>query len=292
MIKAWSTPIRIILVYLVGMAVWATFNWAAADMLLWAMLVRNFGLLFVSSWVVFSILTKVGWAKPTRWEHRLISCLILFLLFDSLTPWWVFVALGITTELGQRLIRLPTGPVANPAAFGALVIATMTGFLPTWWATNFGPRFFELLSTACVITAVVAGYVVFKYRKTTLAVTALVTVAVLSLVVLQISPLFLLLDGTLLFFVLVMAAEPKTSPVLLSQQVGYGLAVGVLTIAGMMLAWPEAFTAALVIANTGFNLYRNRTLLMAKFRPAAATPSAPLATKSAAPTPPIPPAKP
>lgn len=277
MIKAWSTPIRLLLVYLIGMAIWATINWSGTDIVVGAALLRNLVLLFGSSWLLFTVLVKVGWAKPTRWEHRLISCLILFLLFDSLTPWWVFIALGITTELGQRLIRLPTGPVANPAALGALIIATTTGFLPTWWATNFGPRFFELLSTAGIITTLVAGYIVFKYRKLTLVATALTTITLLSIVVMQMVPLFLLLDGTLLFFILVMATEPKTSPVLFKQQIMYGVTIGIITIIGMIQAWPETFTAALVLANIGFNLYRNRTLIMAKFRPVAApvTPTQP-----------------
>jgi len=274
--KMWSTPIRVLLIYLVVIAVLATINWSGQDVDLYLTLARNIGALFLSSWLTYELLNRVTGTRKTRWEHRVISVLILFLLFDSLTPGWIFLLLGSATEVGQRFLRFPTGPVLNPAALSVVLISLFTGSLPTWWATNFGYRIIELMSVAAVLTFVIAGYVAYKYRKLWLVGAGAMAAAVGSLLILNNSPIYMLVDGTLAFFLLVMAIEPKTSPIIKREQVLFGGAVGGLAILTLHLGWPEPFTMSLLLGNLIFNFYRNRSWLHKKLFFPPVVPHAPI----------------
>lgn len=238
------------------MSVLAAVFWAGTDWQEWMILARNGGLLFLASWATYQVLLKLNLAKKTRWEHRVITCLILFMLFDAVVAWWVFPLLGVVTELLQRLLRIKTGPVANPAALGALVVGTTTGELPTWWATNFGPRFFDVVSLGFILTLVAGSYIVWRYKKQYLVGALLVMAGLVFWGVIQASPVFLLGDGTLLFFAMIMATEPKTSPAVPAQQVVFGAAVGTLSMISLRLGLAEPFTAGLVAGNLGFNGHR------------------------------------
>jgi Na+-translocating ferredoxin:NAD+ oxidoreductase RnfD subunit len=82
----------------------------------------------------------------------------------------------------------------------------------------------------------------------------------------QANPLFILVEGTLLFFLLVMAIEPKTSPILPKQQYIFGAVLGLLVVAGLKFGAVEPYAAALLVCNLGFNVYRNWNWLKIKFQ--------------------------
>lgn len=267
----WLLPIRILVYILALLAIMASFSWNGTDPLSWLTSLRNFFLIFASGWLVTYILQKIDLATWSRAEHRIITALILFLLFDPLFSWWIFILLGVTTELLQRLLRVPGGPVFNPAALTAFVMSFF-GFFPSWWGTNFSPRLpliEEGISIAVLITLPLASYVVYKYKKHWISIAAVLAFTLVYVILLKESPLFIVLDGTLIFFLLVMAVEPKTTPILQKEQVIFGIIVGSLISIGIYFHWLEAYTMALLIGN----LYTRRTFLRNLFTPHSTQPS-------------------
>jgi hypothetical protein len=281
--QQWLSPIRILLLYLVVLAIGASLSSNGLDVIFWVTQFFHFGLLFGSGWVTYQVLLKTKLGKPTRLENHLITALILFLLFDPTIVWYGFVFLGVATEAVQRLVRVPTGPLLNPAAVGA-ALATFLGFYPFWWGVSFAPRLMLFeggMSVALLLTLPVAGYVAHKYKKLPIVAATLVTFIITYLLVLKMSPVFVLFEGTLTFFLLVMAIEPKTSPALRNQQLAYGGLLGFLTVMSIKWHWLEPYSMALIVVNLIFNLYKNKTLLLMKLQPkvtpvtpAPATPSA------------------
>lgn len=279
--KAWKSPIRILLVFLIVLSVWASFNWDGLNPLFWLNQLFHFFLLIVPGFAIYQLTLRLKLIKPTRWEHRLITSLILFLLFDPIFPWWVFLTLGLITEPLQRWLRVPTGPIINPAALAAIVLS-LVGQFPTWWGTNFSPRLDIIpggMSAVMFLTVPIAGYVAYKYRKLQIVATALVAFAVAYLLVVRSNPLGIMFEGTFVFFLLVMAIEPKTSPALQKQQWLYGALLGLLVVlfieAGLLGIWIEPYAGALVVINLFFSLYRNKTVLLAKFKKPPTQPTVP-----------------
>lgn len=279
--NAWKSPIRILVIYLTVLALWASYNWGGLELQFWLQQCLHFALLILPGWLMYQVLLRFKVIRSTRWEHRLITSLILFLLFDPIFPTWVFLALGMITEPVQRFLRVPTGPLANPAALSALALS-LVGQFPTWWGTNFGTRIDIIpggMSLVMLLTVPLAGYVAHKYKKLDIIAPAVIMFSLGYLLFIRSNPLALVLEGTFAFFLLIMAVEPKTSPAIQKQQWVYGGAVGLLVAlflyAGLQSIWIEPYVAALVLCNIVFNLYRNRKLLQARFsrpKPAVATP--------------------
>lgn len=268
--KKWLTPIRLLLLLLMLLSVGAIASWKGWDDLeTWIIAGRNLLLISGASSLIHFALLLTGRIKPTRWEHRAITNLILFLLFDPLLPWYAFVLAGGLTELAQRIIRLPTGPIFNPAALGVLLVSFF-GFLPGWWGMSFAPRIDVIewgMSISMLFVLPIAGYIAYRYRKLTLALSATIFFAISYVAVLQYNPLFLLLEGTWAFFLLVMAVEPKTSPIVFSRQVAYGAVIGILSVLGLRYGLFDAFVFALLVGNGLFQL--DRWLMLRRQRVAA-----------------------
>jgi len=270
--KVWKSPIRILLLYLCFLVVWANFNWAGFDLNFWFTQIFHFALLLAPGWLLYSAFLRNNVVNPTRWEHRVITALILFLLFDVLFSWWVFLTVGLVTEVIQRFVRLPTGPVVNPAATGVVALS-LFGQFPTWWGMNFGPRFEFMpgnISLIMIFTTLIAGYVAWKYHKLLIVAAATISFSIVYYLIFRSSPISILVDGTFAFFLLVMVIEPKTSPAIQQQQAGYGGLVGgtvaVLLGAAYYSFWVEAYTSALLMSNIVFNLYKNRMFLKNKWK--------------------------
>lgn len=233
----------------------------------------HIGLLIGASWLTRWLLQQTNLvaapAQVLRWDHRLITSLLLFLLFDPGQPWGVFVLLGALTELLERLVRLPTGPVLNPAAFGGLLLA-LAGFYPDWWGMSFAPRIMLAGAGVSVFTwlfLIAAVWVVGKYKKFWLVGAAVVSFSLWYFLVFGQLPTGVMLDGTLLFFFLVMAVEPKTSPTLKHEQLWFGAAVGGAVVALLKLAFAEAYLGALLLSEFGFQAWRYRQRLAGWLRP-------------------------
>lgn len=216
-------------------------------------------LLFAGAWGAMQVLKLFKLKPSTQWQHRAITCCILFLLFAPDAPWWGFLLVGAVTETLQRVLRSPAGPWANPAALGALLTTLVFhnwGLIPTWWGASFAPRWYlvpEGLSIASLLLVPVAGWVAWKYKKLWTAASLVIACAMAYIVAFGFSPVYLVFEGTLLFFVLVMAVEPKTSPVLKKEQILYGAFIGVATVVLLKIHFIEAYLGALVAGNVLYN---------------------------------------
>ena len=274
-IQAWLTPIRLLMVVICTFALVATFLTTGKD----RPLINQFfhwGLVYGGGFISYWLLQKFELAKPTRWEHREITAAILFLIMDPYSPWWVFLAVGVITEVVQRFARMKTGPIMNPAAAGALALA-IAGFLPDWWGASFAPRFElagALISVPVFILVLFLIYIANKYRKLWISGTAILGFAVTYFFLFKFSPWSILADGTLLFFFFLMVPEPKTSPVLQQQQLVYGGAIGVLAAVLLKAGFLEPYLGALIAGNLGYAIWR--TWMKPKPRPL--TPVAPVPT--------------
>lgn len=263
-------PIQLLVLYFVLMLLWSSVSWGGFDLAFWLNQIWHFFILIVPGFIMYWFLQKQKITQPARWEYRFITTSILFLLFDPLLPWWSFLLMGLTAELGQRFIRVPTGPLMNPAALAA-VIVTFFGYYPGWWGVSFAPRLpveWGGLSIATLfLTLPVAGYVANSYKKLPIALTGMFVFALSYLLVFQSNPFFILIEGTLIFFFMVMADEPKTSPVLRKEQLIFGGALGLLMTLALFFAFAEPYCMPLLLCNIVFNLYRNRRWVIQKMRP-------------------------
>ncbi|MEO8581104.1 MAG: RnfABCDGE type electron transport complex subunit D [Patescibacteria group bacterium] len=275
-------PIKILILYLILLMLIGSLSQAGLSLSVWFTQFRNFALVLGGAQAVYSLLLFLKKTKPTIFDHRLITCAILFLLFYSDNPWYFFFGLGVSVELLQRFIRLPTGPVVNPAGF-VVLIATLMGYYPVWWGASFAPRTplsFGGISVAVLFTIPFGLYVAYKYRKLKIIFSLLLAFALSYLFISQHSPLFIITEGTFLFFALVMAIEPKTSPVIRNEQIVYGVTLGILVTLANIINFPETFVGPLVLCNIIFNMYRNRKFLATKFR-RSSVPTSPVVTGSA-----------
>lgn len=267
--KAWLTPIRLLLVLLIALSIGATFGWGGLELLFWLKTLLHLALLWLPGWCLSLFLVRQQWARPSIWIHRAITVLILYLLFDPLNPWWVFFVLSVSAELLQRLVRLPTGPWVNPAASAALLLSVL-GYFPSWWGTNFSPRLEVIeggISSAMFLTLPLGLYIAFKYRKLPIVLGGAVSSAVLFFLFFGVSPGYLLLEGTLGFFFLIMVLEPKTSPNLPREQLLFGSSVGMFLLLGLRYGWLEPYVISLLLSNLGYQLYRHRVWLRKRWLP-------------------------
>lgn len=279
------SPINILTYYLTLLMLIGTLSQAGLSLNLWFVMMRNLLLIFAGAYAIYLPLLKTKRIIPTRFEHRYITCFILFLLFYMDAPWYVFLGLGAGAELLQRFIRLPTGPLMNPAGLITTIVAFL-GIGPLWWGASFSPRLPIAggISVAVFLTVPFAMYVAYKYKKLKIVGAFLVTFTLAFLLLLKNFPLFILLEGTLLFYTLVMVVEPKTSPVMLKDQLIYGGALGILVAASIKFGLFEPYAPPLILCNLIFNLYRNRKMLAMKFNkpaPHIAQPTPPAQTGSA-----------
>lgn len=245
------SPIRIILVYLFVMVIMATISWGG-DIVFYELSLVRLILVYLGMIGSFFIMNRLGFRDSSRWEHRVITSMILYLLFDPLQSYWVFLLAGILAETISRTLRSLVGPVFNPAASATLVLSIF-GILPGWWGMSFAPRLPLIeggVSVAAFITTMIAGYVLCKYRKQGILLTLIPSffVCVWLLIGLNLA-IFLTLEGTALFYWLVMVVEPKTSPMIFKEQLIYGAIVGSMGAVMMKFNFLDPYIGSLLIGN-------------------------------------------
>lgn len=274
-------PTRILVIYLSILAILANLSWGGLELSFWANQIFHFFLLLAPGYVLYKVFTKFKIARKTPFDNKLITTLILFLLFDPLIPWFVFLLLGILSELIQRLVRLPSGPVFNPAAAAAIIVSFLQ-FLPGWWGTSFSPRVAMLSGSISVAMffILIALYVAHKYHKIPLIIFSFLAYAVSYIVLYMKSPLFLIIEGTIAFFIIVMVVEPKTSPIKIKEQAVFGTLVGIGSVVLIKMGFLVPNIGSLLLANGLYNLYRNSRWLKSKFLLLTKAKNTPLNTQS------------
>lgn len=257
-------PIQLLTLYLFLLSLGAILSWSGLDGQDWLAHVGRWAAIFLSGYLTALALQKTFSVAPLRREDWIISSLILFLLIDPVHPWWLFFLLGVFAQAGARLIRTKGGPIFNPAALAAFAFG-LAGFYTGWWGVNFPPSLSLPIidggmSVAMLLTVPLAGYVLYRYRKQYLVLSFVITFLVSHALLFGAWPFFLLLEGTIAFFLLVMVVEPKTSPNPRRDQYIYGAIVGIGMTLLMRLGWFDATLGTLLIAN----LYTAREFLASK----------------------------
>lgn len=238
-----------------------------------AILLKDSTAFFTAELVRFSLIT-LSFVVPTffvlklqqqkiHWDNVLITLLILLLLADTALPPLLAVALGLTTFLFKIFIRIQKHPIFNPAAI-SLVVLYFFGLTTTWWGVSFSPRFTDLgISSAMLFTLPLGLYIIAKYQKVPTLVATVLGMVGLSLILQATVPYKLLIEGTFAFFLLIMATEPKTTPVIDKQEWVYGLLLGTSLAAWFYFKLPLPYLLNLLILNALFTVFKLLQLKMA-----------------------------
>jgi len=202
----------------------------------------------------------LGWLKLKKqhiqWDNILITFLILLILADPTANHILSFALGLGTFVIKEFVRIQRHPLFNPAAV-SLSILYFFGLTTTWWGVSFSPRVTDFrISAAMLITLPLGLYIIKRYKKLPTLIATIGSFLIGSLALGQPLPLTILLEGTFAFFLLIMATEPKTTPVVDAEECVYGILLGASLAAWFSFKLPLPYLLNLLILNALFGLYK------------------------------------
>lgn len=224
--------------------------------------------------VVTFVLPSVGLillkGKKLQWENIVITLLLLLLLVDTQAAVWQLAGLGLITTVCKLFLRSTGNPILNPAAI-SLAAMSLLGLVTTWWGVSFAPRFTDLgISLAMLFTLPLGLYIVWKYQKIPTLIGTVFGVVVANVALYDVMPYRLLLEGTFAFFLLIMATEPKTTPVVDEEEWVYSVLLGLSLPVWYKYNLPLPYLMNLLVANVLFAAYKDVKLALVKRRTALA----------------------
>lgn len=213
-------------------------------------LVVSLALVAVPAYAVEKLFGRL-FHTPTNSESWLITSLIIFLIVQpahNLETGIMLALAGGVSSASKHLISWNGRHIFNPAAFAAALVSLTTIGATTWWIGS---------STVWPITAVVGLAIIYKVRRLSMSVIALVVAVVLQAIVFKLHGLDLgdvmknaLFASPLIFMGSIMLTEPATMPPRRLQQMIFGALVAVLYVmawkVGPLYIYPEV---ALLIGN-------------------------------------------
>lgn len=203
------------------------------------------------------LLVSLLWHIKSAWQNLVITMLLLLLLAHYESGFWGMLGLGLITGVIKSVFRLDGQPIFNPAAAG-LLASSAVGVLTSWWGVSFAPRLPIMnMSVAMLLTIPFGVYLGLLYKK----IPTMVGIPVVFLLTYYLLTgrvaLTTVFEGTFMFFLLVMATEPKTTPLIDWQEMIYAVLLGsllaflfVYRIAG------EPYLGALVLVNFLFSVFK------------------------------------
>lgn len=212
--------------------------------------------LIVSFILPILLMGKVLEFRPSR-ANLATTTLILLLLADPSATLLQMTILGLVTFLIKTILRFEHQPIINPAAAG-LLVATYLEIPVSWWGASFSPRlpFFSVSITSLLIIPV-GIYLILLYKKLPTLIGVPASLLVVYLLLTRNSPLITMLEGTFAFFLLVMATEPRTTPLIDKQEWLYALLLG--SLLGYLFVnriFPDPYLASLLLMNLAFTLFK------------------------------------
>lgn len=186
--------------------------------------------------------------------HLTITGIILFLLIHPTTSWDIVVLTVFITLILKTFVRYKGSPIFNPANMGLFVsfyvtyvlkkfgIVNETVFI-SWWGADLLRSIWErnVLVVVPILLLSSFMYYVWKFRKQNHAISFLLTYLAATAVMfatykaknlsVDFSILYRILVSSFGFLVLVMVAEPKTSPILPHHQIWLGV------VGGLIMFW-------------------------------------------------------
>ena len=215
---------------------------------------------------VFKFLTK---QNKNIW-NTIISCLIIFLLLhygskptDALSTMLV-VAFVVFSKF---FMEYKGSPIFNPVVLGLFALEILANFIPSlnltfvsWWGASYS---FGSIPITLILIAIWIIFSFKNWRKWAVALSYLGFFAVLAFSVLSLfhapstqSALdwlkFAFTDSTIYFFTFIMLAEPRTSPLMKSQQVIYGLLAAIFSTIYLTTNFPTSDLLAILVPNLYF----------------------------------------
>lgn len=171
--------------------------------------------------LIFVKIRRINFIFPSA---ALISGLIIGLLIDPASSWYEVVAVAILAIFIKDFLRIANRHIFNPAGLGLLVGAILFQRPISWWGVSLVPLLI-LLSPALVSALNMRRWrIIFSFLTTYSVSVSLTTGLTIQALITN------LLDPTVLFFALVMAPEPITTPHNHTRQIIFGGLVGLVAV--------------------------------------------------------------
>lgn len=171
--------------------------------------------------------------QPFFPSAALVTGSIVGLLTSPYLSWYVPIVVGIIAMFSKNFIRFSNRHIFNPAGFGLLVGAIIFGYAISWWAVSW--QQFRIHNSEFIIYFLIllSPSLISSYRMGRYRITVAFLLTYFVLIFLPNTKYLILntiLDPTILFFSIVMLAEPLTSPNNHMKQILFGVFVALVSI--------------------------------------------------------------
>ena len=271
-------PKVICLIYLILLTIGATISRSINQGNILFHIIFNFFILLslctYIPWLISFFNTNSKSNKLSIIDSNIIT-LILFLILDPSNNFIITILIASLVTISRMFIRKNQLPIFNPSAFGiamtAIFIQLINIFglnilLPfvSWWGVSFSPRFvfIDKLSIAIFLTIPFGIYLAYKLRKLVIFFLALV----LSFLLLKLanefslihntSLIYIFLEGTFLFAILIMLTEPKSSPIKRHEQIIYAISFCIFWIMFTLLKTNFELIYSIILSNAIYFLLK------------------------------------
>ena len=200
----------------------------------------------------------------------IITGLIIALIIDLSASWYQILAICLAAMGMKNFVRISGRHILNPAASGLIVGWVIFDLYPSWWAaTLYTPGAFTIPNVLLMLSLLALGFVsCHRYKKYHTVISFLLFFSILSVLFSSSfsakSLISVFISPGILFYTIVMVAEPMTSPVNKQRQTLHGFFVALMS-ALFVLAiqknilpsnMPDSSLLALLLGNLLFFKYR------------------------------------
>lgn len=240
---------------LLSLAALALYNFFSTELLL--------RLIFVLAYTLGLeyVLWKARGITPFVPSAGMVTALIIFLLFDEISPLYLTIIPITLAVVQKQFLRLGGQHIFNPAVFG-LFLAGLLGYPTFWWGVSWG-------LAPLVITVLGGIYVtMFTLRQQWIIIPYLASSLLIYIITAGAGNLLEVIQaftaGAFWFFAFVMLPEPITSPHKKLSRLVYATVVAGLPVVFNLLPLPipgDLFLLSLLLGNLlGFALDRWKQL--------------------------------
>ncbi|OGY12290.1 MAG: hypothetical protein A3F61_01010 [Candidatus Blackburnbacteria bacterium RIFCSPHIGHO2_12_FULL_41_13b] len=156
------------------------------------------------------LLWKIRGTTPFVPLAGIITALIIFLLFDNISPFYYAIIPVTLAVVQKQFLRLGAQHIFNPAAFG-LYTASLVGYPTFWWGVSWGwlPLILIIIGGVWIsLLTLKQHYIIFPYIASSLAIYVYLLGAIPTIS--NLAGAFL--AGSFWFYTIIMLPEPVTSP--------------------------------------------------------------------------------